>query len=68
MLTRLQFVDSCISGNEESRQKFVQEITVYNRDMFVFVEASDDIAEMVLMAFATITQEDCLGWVKHCGY
>ena len=46
----------------------MQEITVYNRDMFVFVEASDDIAEMVLMVFATITQEDCLGWVKHCGY
>jgi len=32
------------------------------------VQATDDITEMVLMAFATITQEDCLGWIEHSGY
>jgi len=29
------------------------------------VQATDDISEMVLMAFA---QEDCLGWIEHSGY
>ena len=32
------------------------------------VQATDDITEMVLMVFATITQEDCLGWIEHSGY
>ena len=67
-----------LQRSEELRQKFVQEMTVYNRDMFAFLDETgsdrrdslrrygysprgkpavmDNCSEMVLMAFATITQ------------
>ena len=32
------------------------------------LQVSDDITEIVLLAFATITKEDCLGWFEHAGY
>ena len=34
----------------------------------MMLQAINEISEMVLMAFATITQTDCLGWLEHCGY
>ena len=36
--TRKKLQTVALQCSEESRQKFVQEITVYNRDLFVFVD------------------------------
>ena len=30
------------------------------------MQATDDITEIVLIAFATIRHEDFLGWIEHC--
>jgi len=43
-------------------------VKAYLKANEMVVQVTDDITEMVLMAFATITQEDCLGWIEHSGY
>ena len=43
-------------------------VKAYLKANEMMLQATNDIGEMVLMAFATITQEDCLGWLEHCGY
>lgn len=34
----------------------------------IAMEAYDDPTDLVLAAFASITPEDCLGWIENCGY
>jgi len=32
------------------------------------IGAYDDPTDIALAAFASITPEDCLGWIQNCGY
>ena len=43
-------------------------VKAYLKANEMMLQATNEITEMVLMAFATITQTDCLGWLEHCGY
>ena len=32
------------------------------------VQVVDDVTSLVRVAFNTVTEEDCCGWIQHCGY
>ena len=37
-------------------------------DPFIQVCSNDEIKDIIIAGFATITAEDCFGWMQHSGY
>lgn len=37
-------------------------------DPFIQVCSDDEIEDIIIAGFATITAEDCFGWTQHSGY